>query len=385
MRIAQITFRYAAPGGVENEVAEMARRLPLLGDQVEVYAGDLYDEGQWIRHATFPTSIDGTPVRWFPVRKRLIPGLTLPLMIGLMRALDADAPEVIHAHSHRYGHVLESAAVSHERRIPLVVTLHYHPAHVDASGWVRGLHRVQDHFFGMTAYRIADAVIVQTEQEYRIVSEFVDPHRLVVIPPGINYESWTSPETSPVPSQIPPRYLLFAGRVAPNKGLPFLIDALGKVPASRRIPLVIMGRDWGEAPTILARARAAGIEQQVILLGEVKDQTLYRTIMRGAAAFVLPSQWEAFGIVLVEAMACSVPVIAAAVGGMPEVLDGGRAGVLVPYGDEGALAGAIEETLSSPSASEKRIEAGREQAKRFTWQHSAEQHHVLYRRLAGAA
>ncbi|MFZ0891342.1 MAG: glycosyltransferase family 4 protein [Thermoplasmata archaeon] len=385
MRIAQITFRYAAPGGVENEVAEMARRLPPLGDRVTVYAGDLYDEGQWVRHASFPPMVDGTPVQWFPVRKRLIPGLTLPLMLGLMRALDSDAPDLIHAHSHRYGHVLESATVSREREIPLVVTLHYHPAHVDATAWVKGLHRVQDHFFGMTAYHIADAVIVQTQQELRIVSQFVAPHRLVVIPPGINYESWTSPETVPLPPELPARYLLFAGRVAPNKGLPFLIDALGRVPANRRIPLVIMGRDWGEAPALKERARAVGIESEVLLLGEIKDQTLYRSIMRRAAAFILPSQWEAFGIVLVEAMACSVPVIASSVGGMPEVLDRGRAGLLVPYGDEAALAGAIEETLANPGDAEKRIEVGRAQAKRFTWQHAAEQHHVLYERLAGAA
>ena len=381
MKIAQVTLRFDAPGGVETNVREVAGRLARMGESVRVYASDLYDEAAWVRRSGYPTVVDGVPVRRFPVFKRLLPGLTMPLMPGLVRDLEADRPDVIHAHSHRYGHVLEAAAVAQSRSIPLVVSTHYHPADRGEPAWKRGLLRVQDVAFGMTAYRVARALIVETELEARLVAEFAPSTTIRVIPPGIDLEAWTSEPARAPSSGLTEGYLLYAGRIASNKGLEFLLEAVARLPPSERPPLVLMGRDWGERGRLEADARRLGLGLSVRFLGHVADPAEYRAVVRGARLFVLPSEWEAFGLVLLEAMAAKVPIVATAVGGVPEVLDGGRAGRLVPYGDAEALASAIRDLVSDPARRAQLTDAGARRVSGLTWDRAAERHRALYREL----
>jgi glycogen(starch) synthase len=378
MKVAQVSLRFDAPGGVETTVGELSRHLARAGESVTVYASDLYDEGRWERRSDFAPRVDGVPVRRFPVYKRLIPGLTMPLMVGLVDALERDAPDVIHAHSHRYGHVLEAAMVARSRGIPLVVSTHYHPADRKEPLTKRGLLRLQDHLFGWTAYRVARALVVETELEARLLGTFAPGDRIHVIPPGIDLEEWGDDSEAP-PEGLPDRYLLYAGRVAPNKGLPVLLRAFAGLPAATRPPIVLMGRDWGQRSALEALAHELGIAREVVWTGHVAPEAQYRAVFRRAAAFVLPSEWEAFGLVLLEAMAAGAPIVATKVGGVPEVLDGGKAGRLVPYGDVRALSEAMHQVLSDRALSEHLASAGRERVKRYTWERAVEAHRSLYR------
>ena len=386
MKIAQVTLRFDAPGGVETVVRELAVRLRKRGEDVEVFASDLFDEGHWLRRNDFAPTVDGVPVHRFPVYKRLIPGLTMPLIVGLMSGLGDRQPDLIHAHSHRYGHVLESAAEARKLGIPWVATAHYHPARHDQSGLHHSLLRIQDLLFGATVYRNADAVIAITEQERQLLSDFVPPKRIRVIPHGIDLQEWRNTAHEPVRGGglpvLPPRYVLYTGRVAQNKGLPPLLDALARIPTAERIPLVIMGRDWGMRPGLELQARHLGIEKDLVWLGHVDDPSVYRAVFRHAAVFTFPSEWEAFGLVLLEAMAAGVPIVATAVGGVPEVLDGGRVGRLVPYGDPEALAEGIREVLGSPEKSATMAAAGLRRVETFSWDRVIEDHLALYRELA---
>jgi glycosyltransferase involved in cell wall biosynthesis len=386
MKIAQVTLRFDAPGGVETVVRELAVRLRNRGQDVEVFASDLFDEAHWVRRNDFAPSVDGVPVHRYPVYKRLIPGLTMPLVVGLMSGLGDRQPDIIHAHSHRYGHVLESAAEARKLGVPWVATAHYHPARRDQSGLHRALLRTQDLLFGATAYRGADAIIAITEQERKLLSEFIPRRQIRVIPHGIDLAQWTIPESNTGPPAgmptLPSRYLLYTGRIAQNKGLPLFLDALARIPASERIPVVIMGRDWGMRPELELRARRLGIENNIVWLGHIEDPVLYRAIFRRATAFAFPSEWEAFGLVLLEAMAAGVPIVATAVGGVPEVLDGGRAGRLVPYGDVDALAAGLREILGSPERSAELVAAGRRRVQNYSWDRVIEDHLALYREFA---
>ncbi len=386
MKIAQVTLRFDAPGGVETVVRELAVRLRNRGQDVEVFASDLFDEAHWVRRNDFPPSVDGIPVHRYPVYKRLIPGVTMPLVVGLMSGLGDRQPDIIHAHSHRYGHVLESAAEARKLGVPWVATAHYHPARRDQSGLHRALLRVQDLLFGATAYRNADAVIAITEQERRLLAQFVPPKRIRVIPHGIDLSHWSLPESNGsmaagLPA-LPARYMLYTGRIAQNKGLPLLLEALARIPAPERIPLVIMGRDWGMRPELELQARHLGVETELIWLGHVEDPAAYRSVFRRAAVFVFPSEWEAFGLVLLEAMAAGVPIVATAVGGVPEVLDQGRVGRLVPYGDAEALASAVRDLLGSSERSAALVAAGRRRVQDYSWDRVIEDHLALYRELA---
>ncbi len=384
MKVVHVTLRFDAPGGVETNVREVARRLKAAGDEVEVFASDLYDEGRWERRSEYAPTVDGVPVRRFPVYKRLIPGLTMPMMVGLVDALAASGADVIHAHSHRYGHVLEAAAVAERRRIPLVVSLHYHPADRREPTVKRGLLRVQDVGFGMTAYRVARALVVQTEPERLLAAEFAPASKLRVIPPGIDLAAWSHPADDQADRlDLPTEYFLFTGRVAPNKGLPHLIDALALLEPSDARPLLLMGRDWGERRALEERARDRGLGERVRFLGHVEDPAVYRGVIRRALALVLPSEWEAFGLVLLEAMAAGTPVVATAVGGVPDVLDQGRAGRLVPYGDVRSLANALASVVRDPETTERLSRSALERVRGFDWSETVSRHRALYRELAG--
>jgi glycosyltransferase involved in cell wall biosynthesis len=378
-----VTFRFDAPGGVETNVREVARRLRAAGDEVEVFASDLYDEARWERRSDFRQEIDGNPVRWFPVRKRLVPGLTLPMMVGLVDALRESGADVIHAHSHRYGHVLESAAVADRCGIPLVVSTHYHPADRRETMWTRGMLRVQDVVFGTTAYRVARRIVVESEVEQRLVSEFAPRERIRIVPPGIDLSLWSHPEADRGSSPpLPSGYVLFAGRVASNKGLENLLEALAMIPASSRPPLVLMGKDWGARPGLEALAHRLRLEASVRWLSYVPDPKAWRDVIRGARALVLPSEWEAYGLVLLEAMAGGTPIVATSVGAVPEVLLHGEAGRLVPYGQPAALAQAILETIENPEGARAAVQRGLARVRSLDWSASVEKLRAVYREAA---
>ncbi len=382
MKIAHVLLRFDAPGGVETNVWEVTRRLHDLGEEVTVFASDLYDESTRERRSDFAPVVNGIPVRRFPIRFRLVPRLTLPMMVGLVDALADSGVDVIHAHSHRYGHVLEAAAVAERVGIPLVVSTHYHPADRDEPAIKAALLRLQDFGFGMTAYRVARALVVQTKLEGDLVREFAPSDRIRVIPPGIDLAEWAQPAGDRLPEvPLPDRFWLFSGRVASNKGLDVLVEALARVPPTERLPLVLMGRDWGQRPKIDELARRLGVADQLVWLGHVPSRSAYRAVVRRATALVLPSEWEAFGLVLLEAMAAGTPVVATSVGGVPEVLEGGAAGRLVPYGDPEALASALREIARNPEETRARVVRGTEVAKQLDWSECARRHVALYREL----
>ena len=384
MKVAHVLLRFDAPGGVETNVREVTRRLRASGEDVEVYASDLYDEARWERRSNYAPVVDGVPVHRFPVRKRLIPGLTMPMMVGLIDALSESGADVIHAHSHRYGHVLEAAAVADRLRIPLVVSTHYHPADRREPPMKRGLLRMQDALFGMTAYRVARALVVQTDREAALIRHFAPAEKLRTIAPGIDLASWSTPEADRADGlDLPDEFFLFVGRIASSKGLATLLDALARLEPSVRRPLVLMGRDWGERAHLEAQADRLGISDSVRFLSHVEEASVYRGVIRRARALVLPSEWEAFGLVLLEAMAAETPIVATAVGGVPDVLEDGRAGRLVPYGDAVALSGALRLVLEDVRETDRLRAAASERVRGFDWSVTVERHRALYREVTG--
>ncbi len=384
MKIVHVTLRFDAPGGVETNVRELARRQRQAGDDVEVFASDLYDEASWDRRSNYRPVVDGVPVRRFAVRRHLVPRLNLPMMVGLIDALADSGADVIHAHSHRYGHVLQAAAVARRTGIPLVVSTSYHPADRRESRRNRALLRLDDFGFGMTAYRVARAIVVQSEQEAGLLREFAPAARVRLVPPGVDLEEWSHPDDDRTDGPALPRdYLLFAGRIASNKGLPNLVEAVAAMPPADRRPLVLMGKDWGERERLEQIARQRGISDLLVFLGHVPERAGYRAVLRGARVFVLPSEWEAYGFVLLEAMAARTPIVATAVGAVPEVLGHGRFGRLVPYGDPGALSRAIVEVTDRTSEAEGRVADAYAHVQGLDWSASARRFRELYREVAG--
>jgi glycosyltransferase involved in cell wall biosynthesis len=147
----------------------------------------------------------------------------------------------------------------------------------------------------------------------------------------------------------PPWTLVWAGRMAAEKGLPELMDALGQLlETGRDVKLVLVG-DGPERATVEAAARRLPADR-VHFSGLVADRHAYLELLRSGHVLVHPSRAEGVPKVLVEAMAAGVPIVAAEVGGVGRVLDGGRRGRLVPAGDAAALADAIGALLDDPQS-----------------------------------
>ncbi|MCL6533557.1 MAG: glycosyltransferase [Armatimonadetes bacterium] len=151
-----------------------------------------------------------------------------------------------------------------------------------------------------------------------------------------------------------PPVILGAGRLAAPKDFHTLIHAFARVRQQRPARLIILG-EGEERPVLESLIRQLGIERDAALLGFVDNPFAY---MKRAAVFVLSSRWEAFGNVLVEAMACGTPVVSTDCPyGPREILEGGKWGKLVPVGDPDKLAEALLETLDSRPAYDPSVRA----------------------------
>ncbi|MHB1887230.1 MAG: glycosyltransferase family 4 protein, partial [Acidimicrobiales bacterium] len=118
--------------------------------------------------------------------------------------------------------------------------------------------------------------------------------------------------------------------------------------------------------------------------GYLADESLLAAAMGEAEALVLPSEYEAFGLVLLEALAQGTPVIASRVGGIPEFIESERSGLLVPPGDVAALAAAMERIRAEPARARQWGRYGREEVvPRYTWEACADRLDALFKEVAG--
>jgi glycosyltransferase involved in cell wall biosynthesis len=373
-------------------VAEIAPRLHARGHGVDVYTSDLYRE--------FPSMqrLDASVPReertaWGAVHR--LPVWSLPgelhyaFFRGLTAALRRDRPEIVHAHT--YGTNQVAAAHRHRARFgtPFVLTAHFHPIWSIEGGWLR--HRLRGFYDRRVAsgvIRDASRVIVQTHEEERLLRSLGIPlPPLEIIPPGYR------PLPPPAPGrpsfveqfQIPGPYVLFVGRLASNKGLLDLAEAFATLARSdRSSQLVVVGEDGGQRAPLEARLQELGVSDRAHLLGYLPDEPALSAAYREARLTALPSEYEAFGLVLLESLAAGTPVVATRVGGIPEFVEDGRAGLLVPPHAPTALAEAIGRIWSDRDLARRLGEYGRDQVvPRYTWEALVDRLDALYREVVG--
>lgn len=160
----------------------------------------------------------------------------------------------------------------------------------------------------------------------------------------------------------PAPYLLTVAAHNPKKGLDVLLRAFDLVaPAYPSLRLLLVG-DGPLRGALEAQATASPARDRIVFLGPRARAELV-PLLRGCEAFVLASRHEPFGIAAAEALALGRPVIASAVGGLPEFIDAGRTGMLVPPDDPDALATALRHLLADPAAAERLGRAGAEAAR----------------------
>jgi glycosyltransferase involved in cell wall biosynthesis len=198
----------------------------------------------------------------------------------------------------------------------------------------------------------------------------VRPERVRVIPeaPALSSSSETPP---------PGRYLLAAGDLRPKKNLPRLIEAYRQLRRDGlEHRLILTGSDQGIGDAL--REMTGG--EPVELTGFVPDERL-DALIRGADAVVVPSVYEGFGLIALEAMARGCPVVLARAGALPEV--GGEAAVYFDPDDPDDLAVAIRRAVVERRERQRLAEAGRERAAQFSWEKTAQATVAVYEEVLG--
>jgi phosphatidylinositol alpha-mannosyltransferase len=190
---------------------------------------------------------------------------------------------------------------------------------------------------------------------------------------GIETERFA--KATPWPTEGPT--IFFMGRHEPRKGLDVLLSAMAKLPPDVRLWVA------GDGPGTEVLQRRTSADRRIEWLGRVSDEDAAARL-RGADVFCAPSlHGESFGVVLLEAMAASTPIVASALPGYCNVARHGVDALLVPPGDAGALAGALESVLGDPSMGRRLVAAGEARAGEFAMDHLAERYIGLYQ-SAGA-
>jgi starch synthase len=325
---------------------------------------------------------------------------------GALQALGTDVEiaaalagaELVHSHTWYANHAGHLAGLLHGAAH--VVTAHsLEPRRPWKADQLGGGYRLSS-WVERTAYESADAVVAVSRGMRADVLEVypdLDPAKVVVVGNGVDAQAYRPVEAPDVVRSLdvdPDRpYALFVGRITRQKGLVHLLAAAEQLPADAGLVLCA-----GAADTPAERAQVADAVAElqsrrsgVVWIEEMLPREKLVPLITGATVFVVPSVYEPLGIVNLEAAACGTAVVASDVGGIPEVVDDGRTGLLVHYEEAdpaafaAGLAARMAELLADPARAAAMGAAGRERVlAEFGWPAIAAQTVELYRSVLAA-
>jgi glycogen synthase len=332
-------------------------------------------------------STDGIVVRGYTPWERLAPGKDGPRFapaletLSIALAMARDHVDASVAHAHTWYADMAGLWIRTLYRIPLVVTLHslepLRPWKADqlGSGYLLST------WIEKTAVEAADRVIaVSGKMREDILEHFaVHPDKVVVIHNGIDPDRFRRTERRDALAKygVVEPYVLFVGRITDQKGIFHLLDAAGRLPAGVQVLLCASAPDTPEIEQRLRRALPAHPNVHWIDAMIPIDELVQ--LYSAASVFACPSVYEPFGLINLEAMACETAVVASAVGGILEVVEDGKTGILVPPGRPDELASALRRLLEDPDQARAMGEAGRRRVEeRFSWASVAERTERVY-------
>ncbi|MCF6746577.1 glycogen synthase [Blastococcus sp. KM273128] len=303
-------------------------------------------------------------------------------------------------HSHTWYANTAGLLASLVHGVPHVVTAHsLEPRRPWKADQLGGGYRLSS-WAERTAYLAADAVVAVSSgmrEDVLAVYPELDPARVHVVRNGVDAEAYRpvlAPDVVRGLGVDPDRpYALFVGRITRQKGLAHLLAAADQLPADAGLVLCAGAADTPAERQQVADA-VADLQTRrdgVVWIEEMLPREQLVPLITGATVFVCPSVYEPLGIVNLEAAACGTAVVASAVGGIPEVVDDGRTGLLVPYdeadpaGFAADLAARTGELLADPDRAAAMGAAGRERVvANFGWEAIARQTVQVYAEVLAA-
>ncbi len=278
---------------------------------------------------------------------------------GIDEAISEIDPDIIDYH-YRWSGTYNRAFFSSER--PRVMT--FHNLYGEGTGLFRLLSILNDVSFVRKLRKINHVLPVSDFVRNQLTGKGLSGSMMTTSYNGIDIHSCRTRDE---------RFALFVGRLVPTKGLIYLLEAA----RIAGIPVKIAG----DGP-MLSTVRKHAVDGKVEVLGKVSEEEKER-LLSSCTYMVLPSVQEAFGLVVLEAMVHSKPVIATDSGGLPEVV--GDAGTIVPKKDAGALAGAMKSYWENDSLVAEKGELARKRAEVFSWDRAIGKIESVYNSVVASA
>ncbi|QDQ91978.1 glycosyltransferase family 4 protein [Rhodococcus sp. WB9] len=277
-------------------------------------------------------------------------------------------PDVVHAHDWLVAHPAIALAEFYD--VPLVSTLHATEAGRH-SGWVSGRINRQVHSVEWWLANESDALITCSASMQDEVTTLYGPQLppITVIRNGIDLTTWSFRERAP--RSGPPK-LLFVGRLEYEKGVQDAIAALPRIRRSHPGTTLSIAGEGTQFTWLYQQARTHRVARAVNFLGTL-DHIELLGWLHGADAIVLPSRYEPFGIIALEAAASGTPLVASTAGGLGEAVVDGETGMSFQPGDVTGLTSAVREVLDDPAGAQQRALAARDRLTAdFDWHKVAE-------------
>ncbi|MFN8090124.1 MAG: glycosyltransferase family 4 protein [Mycobacterium sp.] len=379
MKILMVSWEYppVVIGGLGRHVHHLATAIAAQGHEVVVLARRPTDTDP-STHPTTDTVVEGVRVlaaaqdpHEFSFGTDMM-AWTLAMGHAMIRAglvLQAEGwvPEVVHAHDWLVAH--PAIALAELFDAPIVSTMHATEAGRH-SGWVSGNLSRQVHAVESWLARESDTLITCSASMADEITELFGPGlaEITVIRNGIDSTSWPF---APRQRRTGPAELLYLGRLEYEKGIHDAIAALPRIRRTHPGTSLTIAGDGTQQDWLVEVARKHRVLKAIRFVGRVDHDELLRLLHRADAA-VLPSHYEPFGIVALEAAAAGTPLVTSNAGGLGEAVISGVTGLSHPPRDVAALAAAVRNVLDDPAAAQQRAVAARERlTAEFGWSHIA--------------
>ncbi len=405
MRIAMLSY-HTCPlatlggkdtGGMNVYVRDLTRALGPKGIHVDVFTRSqdehvphvLHDLGYGNRVVHIPAGPE------VPLAKDALVGHIPEFVQGIMRFAESKSLRYDVIHSHYWMSGIAARDLKKAWGSPVVHMFHtlglMKQRVARRPGEVEGEYRLLGE---KEVFRSADRIISATPAEVAQIQWLykIKTNNVVVIPPGVDTSHFypISPDEAKEYIGVPPcaNMLLFVGRIEPLKGVDALIQAIAILrQRGVYVCLSVIGGEPGGADVenaemrrVQEMSRQAGLDDLVTFLGKRSQDTL-PYYYSAADAVVVPSHYESFGMVALEAMACGVPVVASQVGGLAFLVQDGETGYTVPADDPQALADHLAVLLQYPDLRARLGRNAAELAKEYAWDKIADRMIDVYKGL----
>lgn len=387
MKIAQICQRFYYGGGQERHVLNISKQFVARGHKVNIITSDLGKSEQFIKD-----------LKLAGVGVRVIRGIALDepanqvLFPELLSYLNKKDYDIIHAHGALCHSSQVSLIAAKFKKIPFVFTPHYHPWNVFDNYRVRQVRRYTEKLVTVPIIQNASACIAVSDYEKQL---FIDkyqikPDKIKVIPNGVDIafiNNSVSRHDVRKKYHIPEnkKYVLFFGSTTDlRKGIDRAINSFSII--AKKVPdahLIIVGSNTDTSVAIHRMIERANLTARVTTCGYVSDKEKV-ALLRMVHVLISPTIYEAFGIVLAEAMYCEVPVVSTKCGGVPYVMKHGEHGYLVgSYQSRHAFAKYVIRLLKDEKLRRHMGRAGhRRVVRKFQWEEISQDIMDLYEHLS---